>query len=607
MLELCSATPHRFHIPVMGTGFTIDTPLRVARFGISSVVSLVDDVLIEQMRHRLSDMLGRECAEIDRQDIECRERRIRAYLDLLHDEVQRQVERMRHGAFERGSELCKYFEMLPPSPARSLYDRMLHSVDEEHRAQLQEKLRRLVHPGSIDVNIMTKLDRPHLRGGKPVGPRFSDALTALRGFARSKLHSSVILSAGMNRGLFAQLTEFEDFYPSATGELRKKIILKVSDLRSAMIQGRMLAKKGLWVSEYRIESGLNCGGHAFGGGGRLLGPILEEFREQKGRFVAKLHDVHDAALESLGRAPLDAPLPVRVTVQGGIGTSDEERMLLETYGVDGTGWGSPFLFCPEAVNIDDEHLQQLCDAGEKDVELSRNSPLGVPFWNLRTSASERLRKQRIEEGQPGSACPKGYLISNTEFSERAICTASRRYQRQKLQELASSSMDQERLEDERDLTLSKACICQDLAGSANRNHELGGEIATTVCCGPNSVYYQKRSTLREMVDHIYGRTQLALASNRPHMFLKELGIHVDRLREATTRRALGLTTDSTASLRECKSNLLAGIAHYREKAGIIAQEKAASFQARLEAARQEIESLLPDEEEAASEQVVRAD
>ena len=26
---------HTFHIPVMGTGFTIDTPLRVAKYGIS--------------------------------------------------------------------------------------------------------------------------------------------------------------------------------------------------------------------------------------------------------------------------------------------------------------------------------------------------------------------------------------------------------------------------------------------------------------------------------------------------------------------------------------------------------------------------------------------
>ena len=34
----------------MGTGFTIDTPLKVAHLGISSVISIIDDVLVEKMR-----------------------------------------------------------------------------------------------------------------------------------------------------------------------------------------------------------------------------------------------------------------------------------------------------------------------------------------------------------------------------------------------------------------------------------------------------------------------------------------------------------------------------------------------------------------------------
>ena len=41
---------HSFHIPVMGLGFTIDTPLKVSQFGIDSVISIVDDILIERMR-----------------------------------------------------------------------------------------------------------------------------------------------------------------------------------------------------------------------------------------------------------------------------------------------------------------------------------------------------------------------------------------------------------------------------------------------------------------------------------------------------------------------------------------------------------------------------
>ena len=45
-----TAAPHTFHIPVMGTGFSVDTPLKVARYGISSVMSIGDDILIENMR-----------------------------------------------------------------------------------------------------------------------------------------------------------------------------------------------------------------------------------------------------------------------------------------------------------------------------------------------------------------------------------------------------------------------------------------------------------------------------------------------------------------------------------------------------------------------------
>jgi len=38
------------------------------------------------------------------------------------------------------------------------------------------------------------------------------------------------------------------------GKYLKEIVLKVSDFRSALIQGKFLAKMGIWgVSEYRIE------------------------------------------------------------------------------------------------------------------------------------------------------------------------------------------------------------------------------------------------------------------------------------------------------------------------------------------------------------------
>ena len=41
---------HKFHIPVLGVGFSVDAPLKAAKYGISSVISLVDDTLMEKLR-----------------------------------------------------------------------------------------------------------------------------------------------------------------------------------------------------------------------------------------------------------------------------------------------------------------------------------------------------------------------------------------------------------------------------------------------------------------------------------------------------------------------------------------------------------------------------
>ena len=45
-----SLSPHNFSIPVMGTGHSIDSPIRVGPYGINSVISIVDDLLVEKIR-----------------------------------------------------------------------------------------------------------------------------------------------------------------------------------------------------------------------------------------------------------------------------------------------------------------------------------------------------------------------------------------------------------------------------------------------------------------------------------------------------------------------------------------------------------------------------
>lgn len=47
-MRINKADRHTFHIPVLGLSYSIDTPLKVARFGISSVVSIIEDELVEK-------------------------------------------------------------------------------------------------------------------------------------------------------------------------------------------------------------------------------------------------------------------------------------------------------------------------------------------------------------------------------------------------------------------------------------------------------------------------------------------------------------------------------------------------------------------------------
>jgi hypothetical protein len=52
---------HSFHIPFMGIGFTIDSPLKVVHCKIDSVISLVDNILAEKMRKIYSEKVEVPC------------------------------------------------------------------------------------------------------------------------------------------------------------------------------------------------------------------------------------------------------------------------------------------------------------------------------------------------------------------------------------------------------------------------------------------------------------------------------------------------------------------------------------------------------------------
>jgi len=551
---------HSFYIPVMGTGFTVDTPIRVAHFGISSVISLADDLLLEKIRRFYSEKFNFSYERISGAEDDGRARRITAYLDTVARIVQMKMEKVKKEPFFQDNDKRTYFELLPfSSPLRKSYNHLISMAPGKERELLSAELTEQMLPGAIDVNVMVKVDRTRYgTDGREMDEAFNDAHSALRGYAGSRLSaSSIVFSAGINKGLFRYLSRFRDFYRDSVGIIRKKIILKVSDFRSALLQGKFLAQMGLEVGEYRIESGLNCGGHAFGSGGRLLTSILAEFKERRSDIAIGFRKLVATYYEKAGwdySPPKDEKGPL-VTVQGGIGTSGEDRRLKETYGVDATGWGTPFLLVPEAVCVDKDLFELMKNAGCKDLYLSGISPLGVPFSHLRNTTSEKWTRRQLTLGHPGSVCPKQYLVSNTEFSKRPICTASRVYQAHKLRQIAQGVGSEDEKKRSSETVLEKTCICDHLGNSALMALGIAkpGDLPVVVCPGPNLAWFDRLYSLKEMVDHIYGRGNLLVSSERPHMLAQEFTLSVDHFKQLVD--AFDGSPAGLKRLKDYKANL----------------------------------------------------
>lgn len=571
----------------MGLGFTIDTPLKVAKYGINSVVSIIEDELVEEMRRFHCQKNNIEYHEIKSGSQDARAKRISAYLNLMEQLVKEQIETLQKEEFDKDSDIYKYFELLPESAAlKKLFLAMLEIDEGAEKIKLQEQLRQSIQAGAIDVNIMAKADRiNYSSSGEELSREYSDALSALRGFALSNLSSSVVLSAGYNPLLYTYIESFADFFPDKHSTLKKKIILKVSDYRSAITQGKILAKKGVWISEYRIESGLNCGGHAFATEGKLLGPILEEFKQNRLTLRQELMELCNKNLSAKDMHQLADDTSLKITVQGGIGTANENNFLLDYFEADATGWGSPFLLVPEATNVDDRTLRALATAKKDDYYLSHSSPLGIPIHSFRKSTSEIQRKARIEKGRPGSPCYKKYLSTNTEFTEKPICTASREYQNLKLKELDGLQLPQEIRDQQYEKIVAKDCLCEGLGESARLKNDIESPHklnAVAICPGPNLAYFSGIFSLKEMVDHIYGRLNLLGSGKRSNMFVNELKLYVEHFKQEIKDGQGKLNKIQHRHLQNYKNNLLEGIEYYKKLSADFQRESKAYIDSFIE-------------------------
>ncbi len=561
---------HTFHIPVLGLGYTVDTPIKVAPYGISSVASIVDDIAIERIRAFYHDKMGKPYQEINKNEEDSRAKRITAYLNMMQDLIDDEFETIKHAGFAEGSKLNTYFKLLPNnSVLAQKYVQMIAETDVDKKQELQNFLQNAITKGDVDVNIMAKVDKMNVDARGEVKEEIhSDALASLRGFANSRLASSVVLSAGMNPRLYSYLYSFADFLPDENQQLKKKVILKVSDFRSAFIQAKFLAKKGIWISEFRIESGLNCGGHAFATEGFLLGPILEEFKQKRAEMTIELFDLYQKAL-AVKEIEISVAPALKIGVQGGIGTATENNFLMQYYQMDATGWGSPFLLVPEVTAVDDETLQDLSFATEDDFYISGSSPLGIPFNNFKKSGAERQRLQRIAEGRPGSPCTKKFLVSNTEFTKQPICTASRKYQSLKIKELKQEELSEDAYQQKFDAITEKVCLCEGLVNSYYaKNNMLSPKEnkAVAICPGPNIAFFKGPYSLEQMVNHIYGKINLLDGVKRPHMFINELKLYIEYLRKDIEANLEVMSAKKEKSLNNFVNQLQNGINYYKDLA-----------------------------------------
>ncbi len=558
---------HTFHIPVMGLAYTIDSPIRIAQYGISSVVSITDDDLIEKMRAFYSEKFSIPYQEITQKFNDYRAERITHYLNLMDTIVNDKFEKFKNELTESKSTLENYIALLPN---KSELKKGLQEFMEEGfsiKETLKNFVEKNVSVGEIDVNIMTKVDKENYIENEKLSTEFNDAHAALRGFANSNLSSSVVLSAGLNPRLYSYFENFSDFFPNENSFLKKKIILKVSDYRSALIQGSFLAKKGLWVSEYRIESGLNCGGHAFATDGLLLGPILEEFKVKRIELINATHDLLVKALE-IKKLPIpNEPLSLKITAQGGVGTAEEHEFLLENYNLETIGWGSPFLLVPEATSLDKETRNLLAKAKEDDFYLSNISPLGVPFNSIKGVSNDFWKQKRIDDNKAGSSCPKKFLALNKEYNEEGLCTASKKYQDKKLAELEENKgqFSLNGFIKQKKIITDKACLCVGLANASYMENDMtikGQQQGVVICPGPNLAYFDKEISLVEMVQHIYGNANVLKNANRPNVFINELKMYVDYFMKEINILTAESTNAQLKKVTSFKNNIIEGIEYY---------------------------------------------
>ena len=133
-----------------------------------------------------------------------------------------------------------------------------------------------------------------------------------------------------------------------------------------------------------------------------------------------------------------------------------------------------------------------------------------------------------------------------EFGAEGICTSSKKFQEVKLAELEAikETLTEETFEKMKFTITEKACLCVGLANASYLENDIkikGQEQGVIVCPGPNMAYFDKEVSLAEMMQHIYGNANVMTDTNRPNLFVKELKMYIDYLKNEISETTADLT------------------------------------------------------------------
>src|SRR5690606_25896520 len=104
-----------FYIPVMCLAYTIDSPIRVAHLGISSVISIMDDELIERVNAYYSEQFALPYTSTTTKHQDYRAHRITNYLNTVNRIVKEKLNAFKNLILEEANPLFDDMNLLPKS------------------------------------------------------------------------------------------------------------------------------------------------------------------------------------------------------------------------------------------------------------------------------------------------------------------------------------------------------------------------------------------------------------------------------------------------------------------------------------------------------------